>query len=511
MNESSRSDPRLEDWQRLAPMSLLFLIIGGSIKFVKENLFMFAGAGAGFAFLDRLGLREFVLLGALGLLGAVLTASVYHRRFRFRVEDDAIRVRRGLFEINDLRVRFARVQNVGLNQPLYFRPFGLVRFQLETPGAESTEVELPGIREDLANALRDRIASFGNDPLLVAGPDNDPFVEGVAEQSPASEALLHAPTGARLFMHGLVSNQVWVIAGLAAWLFGVVSERMEGRIDEMGLGKVLEGLVDFGWIGMVAFLLTLVGMLFVMSGAIAWLRYQGFSLKALGDRVVATSGLAERREQSVRQEKLTGITIHQTALGRLLGQRYLVARQARSEAADLQASRAQFLVPGVSERDLGLVTAMMPSAEFPGKFNSVSRRFFYLFGSRLGALVVLGFGLLWWRFPEAGRILALGPFVLGLVLWLIYRRWRCWGWCVEGDHCWVQRGLLGLRQDVFAIPMVQQVRVVQTPYLRRHHLATVKLILPQGEQEIPLVPLEDAAALANLAIHAAETALVHRV
>jgi putative membrane protein len=492
-------------------MSLLFLIIGGSVKFIKENLFMFAGAGAGFAFLDRLGMREFLLLGALGLLGAVLAACIYHRRFRFRVEEDAIRVRRGLLEVKDLRVRFARVQNVGLNQPLYFRPFGLVRFQLETPGAESTEVELPGIRQDLAMALRDLIASFGNDPQPLAEHGVGASAGDPDHQSSAGGRVVHAPSGPRLFVHGLVSNQVWVIAGLVAWLLGTVAERVEDWIDALGLGVMLERAGQLGWVGAVAFLVGLIGLLFAVSGVIAWLRYQGFSLQHLGDRLVATGGLAERREQSVRQEKLTGITIYQTALGRLFGQRYLVVRQAKSAAVEVQASRAQFLVPGISGQDLELIPTLMPGVELPRAFTSVSRRFLYFFGARLGALVLLGFGALWWRFPGSGSILILGPIFLGVVLWLVYRRWRCWGWFIAGEHCWVQRGLLGLRQDVFSIPMVQQVRVVQTPYLRRHRLATVKLVLPQGEQEIPLVPLEDAAALANQAIHAAETALIHRV
>lgn len=511
MSESSGPEIRLEEWQRLAPMALLFLIIGGSIRFVKENLFLFAGAGAGFAFVERLGMREFLLVGALGLLGAVLAASIYHRRFRFRIEDDAIRVCRGLLEIKDLRVRFARVQNVGLNQPLYFRPFGLVRFQLETPGAESAEVELPGIREDLALALRDRIASFGDDLQPGAEQPDDAPVEEGREASIEPGQFVHAPSARRLFVHGLVSNQVWVIAGVAAWLFGTFEERVEGLIDALGVGVLLERFAVFGWVGALGLLLGLVVLLFVLSGTIAWLRYQGFSLQSQGERMVASAGLAERREQSIRREKLTGITVHQTALGRLLGQRYLVARQAGSGAVDLEGSRARFLVPGVSENDLGLVTAMMPGASLPRELHSISTRFIYLFGSRISAVFLTVLGVLWWRIPEAGSVLALGPIVLGLVLWLVYRRWRCWGWRLDGEFCWIQRGLLGLRQDVFAIPMVQQVRVVQTPYLRRHGLATVKLVLPQGEHEIPLVPQEDASALANLAIHAAETALIHRV
>ncbi len=512
MNPSSGPELRLEDWQRLAPMSLVFLVIGGSLKFIKENLFMLAGAGAGFAFLDRLGLREFLLLGAFGVLAAVLSASVYHRRFRFRIEQDAIRVRRGLLEVKDLRIRFARVQNVGLNQPLYFRPFGLVRFQLETPGAESAEVELPGIREDLAMALRDRIAGYDGASPSAPEANGAGALDPAAARSYDSGERVHAPNGWRLFMHGLVSNQVWVIAGVAAWLFGTLEDRIETWIEKLGVEGLFEIFAGSGWLGVIAVLLALISAMFMLSGIIAWLRYQGFSLHLLGDRMVARAGWAERREQGIRRDKLTGLTVHQTALGRILGQRYLIARQAKTTDHDVAASGAQFMVPGISKQDAGLVSVMMPGVAMPSEFRPVCRRFVFHYGSRLTALVLIAAAVIGWRTPDAGLALLVGgPAILVLTLSLIYRRWRCWGWSSDGNVCWIQRGLLGLRQDVFALSMVQQVRVVQTPYFRRHGLMTLSFVLPQGEHTLPFVRLEEAARLANQVIYLAETAPFHRV
>jgi putative membrane protein len=512
MESASPPQPALEEWQRLAPLSLLFLIVSGSLKFVRENLFMFAGAGAGFAFLDRLGLREFFLIGGGGLLIAVLVALINYRRFRFRVEEDALRVRRGLLETKDLRVRFARVQNVALNQPIYFRPFGLVRFQVETPGAESAEVELPGIREDVALALRDRIAGYGGADTLV-----DERVDEDGEVAPASTAnmdaggIIHAPTSRRLFMHGLVSNQVWVIAGVIAWLFGSLEERVTDLVAALGIERVLEQFSGTGWLGLLVLGLGLIPLLFLLSGTIAWLRYQGFELRRHGDRIVSVAGLAERREQSIRTQKLTGLSLYETALGRLLGQRYLVVRQAKSGGEEADGSRASFLIPGLSGDDQHLVGAIMQGAELPQRFRSVSRRFVYLYATRIAVLLWAAYGLAWLKAPQVSQALPLVFVGLLIVLGLVYLRWRCWGWRIDGELCWVQQGLLGRRRDVFAIPLVQQVRVVQTPYLRRHGLATVRLTLPQGDHDIPMLPIAQAADLANRAVLAAETALVHRV
>ncbi|HSH27425.1 MAG TPA: PH domain-containing protein, partial [Wenzhouxiangella sp.] len=98
-----------------------------------------------------------------------------------------------------------------------------------------------------------------------------------------------------------------------------------------------------------------------------------------------------------------------------------------------------------------------------------------------------------------------------VILWLIHRSWRCWGWQVVDGVCWVRQGVFGLRQDAFELSMVQQVVLVKSPYLRRHGLVTVCLVLPHGQVSVPFISASDAGELANRAIHAAETALTHRV
>lgn len=504
----------LNAWQRLAPMALLFLIINGGAKFIRENLYAFAGAGAGFAFLDRLGLREFLLGGLVALLVAVLVAIIYHRRFRFRIEGDAMRVRQGLIENKDLRIRFARIQNVGLSQPIYFRPFGLVRFTLETPGAESTEVALPGISRELALALRDHIARAGGGVAPAADDDTGQDPAASADdrrEGPDDSTPLHVPGNFRLFLHGLVSNQVWLIAGVAAWLAGTFRERIEQWVDATGVSLVVQRTLELGWTGAIGLVGSLVVLLFALSGVLSLVRFHGFDLRDLGDRVLAVGGLLDRREQNIRREKLTGLTLCQTALGRLIGQWYLIGKQASSKEFEMDPSSGQFLVPGMRRDDLVLVGRLMPGFVVPDSLHPISRRFRTLFWTRISAVVLFLAGLAWWFLPDLRLLVAAALAVLLVVLWAVHRSWRCWGWRVDDGVCWVQQGLIGLQRDAFDLALTQQATVVRTPYFRRHGLASVRLVLPHGQVTVPFLAHEDAVALANRAIHAAETARFHRV
>ncbi len=490
--------PAAQDWQRLSGLALVFIIANSVQKTIRENLFLFAGAGAGAAFTDWLGLREFGLLLLLFLLLSVLGGLIYHRRFRFRLEQDAVRVRRGLIEQKELRIRFARVQNIQIGEPFYFRPFGLVRFSLQTPGAAEKEVELPGIPRQLALDMRDRIAQQREDPQAA---------DGAAEG--AADALVYRAWAGRLFLHGLSSNQVWVLAGLFFYVGGNLLDRLSDRFEPY-LETAAESIEAAWWWapGLLALLLL---VLFTLSGLLAIVRFHDYRLSDLGARLVAVAGLLDRREQTIRRPKITGLLLRQSPVGRLLGCWTLTVHQTQSGMQVDDGGKSSFLIPGLRSVDLPVTARLLEGASLPREFNGVSARFRQFAWSRLllglvlaVLLIMLLLGRHHWSLPwlAAGSVLALP---------LLHWRFRCWGWALQGSRLWVRRGLLGQRVDAFDLERVQQASLTTSPYLRRHDLATLNLVLPHGPVSVPFLPEAVAAELANRAIYAAETALGHQV
>ena len=194
-------------WKALPLSAVGALYVNGIQRFIRENLIAFFGAGTGFAVSESLGWREFGLGAGLVLLAGLLIALVYHRRFRYRVDGDSVRVRKGLFEQQEIKVRFERVQNVGFSQPIYLRPLGLTRVTLETPGASQTEVSLPGIASGEATALRDLISgAAGRRADSDQSTDSDD-----AERTEAEPAAAFEASAADLFKYGMTSNQIWIL------------------------------------------------------------------------------------------------------------------------------------------------------------------------------------------------------------------------------------------------------------------------------------------------------------
>ena len=505
------SEPRDGEWQALAPLALVFLVLAGLQKFIRENLFLIAGAGAGAAFIDWMGLRELMLGGTGVLLIIVMVSLVYHRRFRFCLLDDAILVRSGLIHRKELRVRFARVQNIQLGQPFYFRPFDLVRFSLETPGAAQKEVEFPGIERALAERLRDQIS--GAAALNESGADSaalEAADETAAGPSGPDRVLFNAGLG-RLFAHGMASNQLWVLLGFLGWLVGNLFNRFSENLENLSVPDALLGTLVSGWMLAVIAIVLLLGLLLCLSGLIAVIRFYGFTLFDRDQRMVARAGLLEQKEQTVRREKITGLTLRQTPLGRLWGGWFVNVRQTGSAEQELVGKANQLMIPGLRRSDLDLVDRVLPGWALPEQAAGIHRRFIQFYWIRwclLASLPVLAAHFLDWV-PDWLSLVGGGILMVAtLGVWL---RFRHWGVSCDGRIVWVRRGLLGRSIDIVELERVQQVRVSQNWYQRRHQLADLELVMPQGGVSIPFLERQLADQLANQALFAAETSSLHRV
>ena len=414
------------------------------------------------------------------------------------MEDDAVRVRQGLFQRTELRAQFDRVQNVHLSQPFYFRPFDLVRFSLETPGAATAEVELPGIPRTLAESMRDRVLAqlqsrTGEEPDSDAGEATD-----------SAPGILVQLTPAALLRHGMSSNQLWILAAALFYVLDLILRRYETEPAVESAVAWLRDQTAGGWLLPSVLALAVVGFLFATSGLLALVRFRDYRLLDHGDRVVAHFGRVDRQERTLRRARITGLSLRQSPVGRLLDCWQLTARQTRSEGPEQAEGGSTFLVPGLRWRDLELTAALLRNARIPQWLTPIDPGFRRILGQRLVlAWLLLMMAVVSTPDRGAGLWTPLG-LVLVAALALVHLRWRHWGWHLDGELLWVRQGLFGRRFEAIELDRVQQASLVESPWQRRHGLLTLELILPQGGLTIPYLRTETAAALANRALQVTE-------
>jgi len=501
-------------WKALPVAAVVALYVTGIQRFVRENLVAFFGAGTGFAISDALGWREFGLGALLILLVGLLIALIYHRRFRYRFDDDAVRVRKGLMEQHELKVRLERIQNVGFSQPLYLKPLRLVRVTLETPGAAQTEVNLPGISLDEAAALRDRVS--GDMESGQRHEQSDP--ENPSGSSARVSETGFEATAADLFRYGMTSNQIWILLALVG---APVSNWIESRMTQWVEQLQASGVLDAAALQsaplllalLVAFVIIAAALLVMtVSGLLAIVRFGGFRLMQEGNRFKSRFGLLDAREKTLRTDKLHSIEVVQTAVGRLVDQWHAIGHQTGGvQPGQEYREDRRFLVPGIDSYRLEGVIATLRRASWQvPEWQPIHRRFRSMLWGRLALTGLLAALALWWSLPG----MPMWPLYLfaGLIMFMlvaVHLVWRRWGYAMDDRRIRIRHGMIGQKIVEFDMARCQQVGVTTSPYQRRHGLASLTIRLPHGEQRIPYLDDSKADLIANLVLYRIETCRTH--
>lgn len=182
------------DWHRLHPLTpwLRVLNLLGGVLFMALIIGVpLAGAVFGddpdSPRLDISPGTYFLLVGIIALVIFVLgTVGVVlgYRATEFRVTDEVLEMRSGVFARNFLQARLDRLQSVNINRPLGARMLGLSH--VATSGAsDSSEVELKYLGQADADALRDEVLRRASGAKR----------RKRAEQSAAHQAARHGEQG----------------------------------------------------------------------------------------------------------------------------------------------------------------------------------------------------------------------------------------------------------------------------------------------------------------------------
>ncbi|HEY8589043.1 MAG TPA: PH domain-containing protein [Naasia sp.] len=141
-------------WHRVSPKQIGVEVTGSVL------MALITGAAAVATYL--LGLGFVALPLALMFVGSVVTAVLVPRRVRaygYQLRDDDLLFRRGLLAQRFVSVPYGRMQLIDINRGPISRLLGLSELKFVTAAA-ATGVVIPGLPEDEAEGLRDRLVGL---------------------------------------------------------------------------------------------------------------------------------------------------------------------------------------------------------------------------------------------------------------------------------------------------------------------------------------------------------------
>ncbi len=107
-----------------------------------------------------------ILIG-LTFVGSFFWPSIEHRHASWRLDEEGLEIRRGVFWKHQLTIPLGRVQHADVSQGPLQRPFGLGTLTIHTAGTQNASVELKGLSHASAIELRDLIVRQRKDQHVV--------------------------------------------------------------------------------------------------------------------------------------------------------------------------------------------------------------------------------------------------------------------------------------------------------------------------------------------------------
>ena len=481
--------------RRLHPLSFLFTLLAQLRQFIFPLVAaFFLGQSSG-----RNQGDEYALI-AVAVVTLVSLAQYF--TYRYRIEDDAIVVRSGVFERSLRHIPFARIQNVSLHQNVLHRLFRVAEVRLESAGAAKPEAQMRVLRLRDAQELEQQIHHRAGAARTTAA------AHGETAPAAPSRLLLALPT-AEVLRLGIISNRGMLMVGLAMAYVAQLGDNTLGKLFKW-IGSWVYGhsnAFHFSWLGAAgaAVLLVLMVLVGLRLLSIAWalLQFHGFRLSESNGRLSAERGLFTRIRSSLPRRRIQAWTLHEGVLHRWFGRRSLRVDSAVAEPGGGDKGSLRDLAPIATPAFVDeLVASLLPPGRFAKAAWPVSQwqslhpqawRRRLLWPAVLVTALSLGYAL---RSPWALFGLLLLP-----LLWWNARNWaKHSAWSVADGLVAFRGGWLGKFWRFAEVRKLQALEWQQSPFDRRWGMATLRFdTVGAGSNEpalaIPYLPEATARRL----------------
>ncbi|WP_158541058.1 PH domain-containing protein [Sporosarcina sp. BI001-red] len=414
-----------------------------------------------------------LLLGIILVVYLVSSGFIKWRRFTYWFEDGELRIESGLFVRKKRYIPFERIQSLNYTEGIFHRPFGLVKVQVETAASSAgeAEAELTAVTRDDADLIKIRIAEGKKRKMQETGDPSEVEMDGVGSvETEPEEKRVFSLNPKQLVLLATTSGGIGVIfSGVAIFLsqFG----------EFLPLDKVsdeLAGLIEFGVFIIV--LLVLVGLFvaWLLSVAMTFFSYYGFTVRVSDEELIITRGLIEKKRTTIPLSRIQSVSFVENPVRQLFGYGRVLVHSAG--AAD-DGSKIQ-LFPLVKKRALyEPLQEIFPELDLREPLEKLpkrGRKFFYRidFIWMIPVIGVVG----WFFYPYGLLALLIVPLVMGFGIW----QHRSAAYRVSGNQVTMRSRGISLETSYTMRKRIQSAHMRQTIFQHRQRVASIHLNVKSG-------------------------------
>lgn len=444
-----------------------------------------------------------------------VAAIAFGRTLSFRYGFDATElvIRSGFVFRRVRHIPYDRIQNVNVVQGPLHRLLNVIEVRIETGGGAELEAHLRVIDRAALDEIR-RHVEVRRQPAAADTADAAvPF-------EPEAVTLLRL-TPREVLLLGLIQGRGMVIVGALfglAWEIGMMDRFLGSGTAGRGMMRQLgRAFFDEGTWPVREALLALAGLVLLLalfrllSALWTAITYYGFTLRQAGDDLRCEYGLLTRVTTTIPIRRIQKLTVHEGPWHRFSRRVSLHVQTAGGRAGPEAETSRRWLAPLVRTDALdGILRHVLPDAARTVPSQGVHPRGVRReFAGHLALLVPLFIG---GYYAAGAKLLLLIPVALWWAVLNSRRTVAALRWTISDEAVHFASGWIWRTRVVAPLTKVQVVSRRQTPFDRRHAMASVAADTAGGRGprenwvRIPYLPVDVAAALASqLAAAAART------
>ncbi len=451
----------MSEFQRQHPVAAvsraLDLIRG---NFITILVFLFVGAqsetfpflwwiGGGFAFLLILGVANWW-------------------RFLFKVEDDMLHIKSGIFVRKNLYLTKDRIQVIDITSGIIQRMFGLVRLDIQTAGSSSRQAAIDAITRDRAIEIN-RILRRGTqksdtpeDEITELAQEPDEILNRF--KLPHKELLIAASTsgsfGIALSIIATIFSQVEPLISESE-MFEYLFNMLPSQTDTMMIISIILIFIVFAWL--ISFFSTL-------------FTYGNFSLEVKENEIVVSRGIFEKKRITVPYNRIQAIHVTEGIIRQPLG--YASIHLESAGYGDGKGTGSIVLFPLIRRSEiLHLLNDLLPDYQKEHEGIRPPKRALRRYLFRSAFFITAATALLYWGMN------------FNLWIWIFPVLSVYWGWlkyqdaaAAAGDDILVLRSRrLSKSTAYIKKKRIQDATLIQSPFQRMRNLCSIQMYVASGD------------------------------
>lgn len=414
-----------------------------------------------------------LLVGFILVVYLLSSGFVKWRRFSYWFEEGELRIEFGLFVRKKRYIPFERIQSLNYTEGIFHRPFGLVKVQVETAASSGgeAEAELTAVTREDADLIKKRIAEGKKRKVEETGDGLDVGMDhaDLMDEEPV-EKQVFSLNPKQLVLLATTSGGIGVI-------FSGVAIFLSQFAEFLPLDKVsdeLAGLIKFGVFIIVLLVLAGLFAAWLLSVAMTFFSYYGFTVRVSDEELVITRGLLEKKRTTIPLSRIQSVSFVENPLRQVFGYgRVLV----HSAGAAGDGSKIQ-LFPLVKKRELyGPLQEIFPELDLREPMEKLpkrGRRFYYRIDF-LWMIPVIA-AACWFFYPYGLLSLLIVPLVMGVGVW----QHRSAAYRISGNQVTMRSRGISLETSYTMRKRIQSAHLKQTIFQRRKRVATIQLNVKSG-------------------------------